>query len=518
MATGNSGTLTWTSTNKSGNYDVRVTWSETYDINNNTSNISITSIEARSRNYYGVTYYPDGCIYINGTLVYTMDSRISTGSVYIGSQNTWYTISNATCNLNGIAHNDDGTKSININLTGYRFTGFNFFTTSGNYDNGWAVDGNKSITLFTIPRASGITSAGDVTLGNACNVKWTPASSSFKYKVKFTLGSYDSGWTSFITPSTTSAYTYVDFTIPLSVANQLPSATTGTMTVQLESYNSSGTKIGSTASKTFKVTVPSTVVPTVDTVTASIVNSNTTINGWGVAVAGYSKVKVVATASGSYGSTISSFKITGGYSTTQSGTSLSYTGAIITSSGSKTFTVTATDSRGRTSSAVVSSAITFYAYSEPSVTSFTAQRSESVSTNMIVKANWSISSVNGNNAATAVLYYKKSTASSWTSYGAIAKNTNVTLSNLDETSSYNFKVTVTDSLSKSASEESFVSTIGVLLDFRAGGQGLGIGKIAESNAMEVALDSVFIGNVYIKIGSTNVSLKNYIKGVMDGTY
>lgn len=277
-------------------------------------------------------------------------------------------------------------------------------------------------------------------------------------------------------------------------------------------------KIGSTASKTFKVTVPSTVVPTVDTVTVSIVNSNTTINGWGVAVAGYSKVKVVATASGSYGSTISSFKITGGYSTTQSGTSLSYTGAIITSSGSKTFTVTATDSRGRTSSAVVSSAITFYAYSEPSVTSFTAQRSESVSTNMIVKANWSISSVNGNNAATAVLYYKKSTASSWTNYGAIAKNTNVTLSNLDETSSYNFKVTVTDSLFKSASEESFVSTIGVLLDFRAGGQGLGIGKIAESNAMEVALDSVFIGNVYIKIGSTNVSLKNYIKGVMDGTY
>lgn len=489
-----SGSVT-TSADSNGR-SVTLYWDATQSVSNNQSTIS-WSLEG-SGSYGGYVVVSEIRVTIDGSEVYYRGSSNHTNCY----QGTYLAGGTKT-----ITHNNDGTRSFSIKVE------------AGIYQ--WAINcsGSNTFTLNTIPRASTITSAGNVTLGNACSVKWTPASSSFKYKVKFTLGNYDSGYSSsFITPNTTSAYTYTGFTIPLTVANQLPSATTGTMTVYLASYNSSGTQVGSTASKTFTVTVPSTVIPTIGTVVAEIVNTNSTISGWNVAVAGYSKVKVTATASGSYGSTISSFKITGGYSTTQSGTSLSYTGAVITSSGSKTFTVTATDSRGRTSTAVVSSAVTFYAYSEPSVTSFTAQRDEEVSTNMIIKANWTMASVNGHNAATAILYYKKSTASSWTNYGAITKNTNVTLSNLDEASSYNFKVTVTDSLSKSSSEETFVSTIGVLLDFRAGGKGLGIGKIAESNKMEVALDSVFIGNVYIKIGANDISLKNYIKGVMDGTY
>ena len=56
------------------------------------------------------------------------------------------------------------------------------------------------------------------------------------------------------------------------------------------------------------------------------------------------------------------------------------------------------------------------------------------------------------------------------------------------------------------------------MDFRAGGKGLGIGKIAESNNLEIALDSIFIGNVYIKVGNTNVSLIDYIKNTMNGDY
>lgn len=91
-----------------------------------------------------------------------------------------------------------------------------------------------------------------------------------------------------------------------------------------------------------------------------IVNDNSIINNWGIAIAGYSKVKILATASGIYGSKISNFSIDGGYSTTQNGTSLSYISDVITSSGSQTFTVVAKDSRARSSASKTTSAITFY--------------------------------------------------------------------------------------------------------------------------------------------------------------
>lgn len=401
-----------------------------------------------------------------------------------------------------VSHNTDGTKSVTMKIE------------AGIYN--WAIcyDGSKTFTLNTIARASSITTASNKTLGNACSITWTPYSSSFTYKLKFSLGNW-SKTTDTISPKSTSAYTYTGYTIPLDVANYLPKAITGTMTVYLYTYSGS-TQIGSAASKTFTVTVPSTIVPTLGTVSATIVNSNSVIDGWGVAVAGYTKVKVTASASGSYSSTISSFTISEAYSTTQNGTSLSYTGSAISSSGSKTFTVVAKDSRGRSSSSKSATAITFYAYSAPKVSSFTVARSSSNAKQVVAKANWTYSSVNGNNVVTATLYYKKSSATSWTKYGTLSKNTSTTLTKeFEETSSYNFKVVVTDSLSKSAQEEGFISTIEVTLDFRAGGKGLGIGKIAESDNLEIAFDTIFMGNVYIQADDgTKTSLADYIKSLI----
>ena len=190
---------------------------------------------------------------------------------------------------------------------------------------------------------------------------------------------------------------------------------------------------------------------------------------------------------------------------------MSYTGGTITSSGSKSFSVVAKDSRGRSSAKSTPTAITFYAYSKPSVTSFTAARSTSDQSKVIVKGNWSFSSVNSKNSATGTMYYKKSTATSWTSYGTISKNTSTTLTtNFDTTVSYNFKLVVTDALSNSAQDEAFVSTMEVLLDFRAGGKGLGIGKICESDSMEVSLDAKFFGTVYIN----GVTLEEYIQSIV----
>lgn len=400
-----------------------------------------------------------------------------------------------------ISHASDGTKSFTIKIE------------AGIYNWGINCSGSKTFTLNTIARASSIISAADKTLGNECSIKWTPASSSFKYKIKFKLGNWEKIIDT-ISPNTTSAYTYTGYTLPLEIANQLPKTTTGTMSVLLYTYNGS-TQIGSAASKTFTVTVPSSIKPSISSVSATLVNSNSVIDGWGIAIAGYTKIKVSATASGSYNSTISNFTISGGYSKIVNGTSLNCTSEVISLSGNKTFTVVAKDSRGRLSDSKSTTAIAFYAYSKPTVSSFTVARSSNNAKKIVVKANWTFSSVNSKNIATATLYYKKSSNTSWSTYGEIEKNTSVTLINdFDETNSYNFKVVVTDSLSNSAQEEGFVSTIAVTMDFRAGGKGLGIGKIAESDNLEIAFDTIFMGNIYIQNDDgTKISLADYIKNI-----
>lgn len=408
-----------------------------------------------------------------------------------------------------VTHNNDGTKKIEFSCSGE--------CVSGGYGPGTISLSSTKVTLRTIPRASSITSvsSNNVTLGRDCSVKWTPNSSTLKYMVKFSLGSWSYTTESFIKPPSTSEYTY-NYTIPLDVAKQLPNATTGTMTVYLYTYSGS-TKIGSTASKTFTVTVPSSIKPSISIVTAELVNSNKVIKGWGIPVAGYTKVKVSASASGSYSSTISSFTISGGYSKTQTGTSLAYTGGVITSSGNKTFTVMAKDSRGRLSTSLTTDNIEFCAYSKPTVSSFTVARSSSNTKNVVVKAIWDYSPVNSKNSATATLSYKKSSNTKWTTYGTIPNNTETTLTTeFEETSSYNFKVVVTDSLSNSAQEERFISTINVTMDFKNGGRGIGIGKMAEKEeCLEIAFNTIFMGDVYIQAeDGTQVSLADYIKNLI----
>ena len=104
----------------------------------------------------------------------------------------------------------------------------------------------------------------------------------------------------------------------------------------------------------------------------------------------------------------------------------------------------------------------------------------------------------------------------WIRYGEIDKNVDTTLTvEFDETSSYNFRLVVTDALESSAQEEAFVSTMDVLMDFRAGGKGLAIGKISESDNFEVKLNTIFIGDIFIRVGNTDIPLETYIRNIIN---
>lgn len=390
--------------------------------------------------------------------------------------------------------------------------------------------GNKTVTGsisqikdLSILADAAIDSASDIYFGNAVRITWSPAASTFAYKLKFTMGDY-SYETGIISPGSTNSYTYTGLTVPLDAMTNVPNSTYGTMTVAMTQYKtSSGSEtIGSASSKTFRVSVPDNIKPTILSHSVGIDNSgNTTVDSWGIGVVGFSRASITATADGTYGSTIKSFKITGSVSATVTGSSLGYTSSVFTSSGNKSYIISCTDSRGRTSEEVTTDIINVLPYTPPKLTKLTSEKNDYGTTDttddrMVLTATWTFDSLSGYNSATGTAYYKESTASDWTEHsGTVYVDTPFTLSalQLDDTKSYNFKVVVTDAVGNSSEKDSFSSTTKVLLDFRAGGEGLGVGKICESDRMEVSMDAVFYNEVSIRSGSDELSIDDYIKKV-----
>ena len=280
---------------------------------------------------------------INGTTVYSSstDNRIQ--------------LKNGTVVASGsltIAHNSDGTKSFNLSCE------------AGVYTYAVSVSASGTHTLNTIPRASSVT-ATSVNMGSATTITISRASSSFTHTLTYAFGNS----TGTITTKTTS--TSVSWTPTLTLANQIPSTTSGTCTITCDTYNGSS-KIG-TKTCTLTLTVPSSVKPTISSLTATRVDGSVPA-AWGIYVQSKSKATLTINgAAGIYGSTIKSYSISGGgYSGTQS----SLTTGFLNSSGTITFTATVTDSRGRTSAAATVS-ISVIAYSPPSFSSYNSQRCNS---------------------------------------------------------------------------------------------------------------------------------------------
>lgn len=221
---------------------------------------------------------------------------------------------------------------------------------------------NVTVTLPMIASASTISSASNVTLGNNCSVTWTPMAASFRYKLKFSMGSW-SYTTGVIHPNKTSAYTYTGYAIPLVAAKQIPNDPSGTMTVTLYTYSDSGatSQIGSSSAKTFTVTVPnnSSTQPKVTMSLSLVGNLPSAFSG--VYVAGKTKVKVSYTASSDY-STIASYNTSVNGS---SGSANPFTSPLLNNSGTVTITGKVTDARGY--STTKTSSIEVVPYSRPRI-------------------------------------------------------------------------------------------------------------------------------------------------------
>lgn len=460
-------------------YILTCEWTSTANTNANTS--SVTAKVYLNGNGYTTSSSYWSCV-INGTTVTSNKSANIGGKTLLGSR-TWT-----------VNHNNDGTASVGIS-----FSYSNGLSSSGTYTTKTG-SGSATVKLDTIARGSSMSlSRSSATIGSdSVTVNITRNSSAYKHKVKLILG----GTTYLLAENVDTSYT---FTPSMSYCNKITTSTSGTATVKVETLTGTNGSWIAETTKTLTLNVPSSVVPSVG---ISVTANNQTS---GVNVAGKTTFTVKPTnASGSYGSTIKSYSITGGHlnGTSSSGATTGTLGA-----GDYTFVVKVTDSRGRTAQA--SQKVTVHAYSSPTI-SARAFRCDSKGTEsssgayIAVNFSWEITNLasNNSNAKQYFIQYKTSSATSyttsvdWTNLSSYSGSmTKVLSQTFSTTSSYNIQLKVKDSFGTTTSTFD-VSTISALLNIEK--SGVGVGKIHEKGVLDVGgqlhtTSEIYSGNsVYIK--------------------
>ena len=465
-------------------YRLQIAWTvDSQSVANNTSTVTakVQLVSTGSSYTINSSATKNGSVTINGTKY----SFTFTASLSGNQTKTLYTKTVT------VAHASNGTKSCSFSAT----CGINV-TLSGTYYGNVTASGSG--TFDTIARASSIssvTSSVSVNGTNAVTVNITRASSSFTHTVVFSFGSYSK--------TTNDVGTSTSYAIPTSWLNAIPSATSGTAKVTVTTYSGS-TKIGSAVSKNFSVTVPASVVPTISGVTIA-----ETVSGLNAQFGGFvqskSKAKVTITAAGALSSTIKAYK------TVLDGKT--YTGSAPTTStlntaGSRTVTITVTDSRGRTAS--TTRTISVLAYTAPQINTFTAIRANGLGsaddngTMALARIKFSVSAANNKNSKSYTVEYRQKGADEWTQAAAgsvYTYDSNMLLNiNLNTDASYDLRLLVSDFFSTTTASTD-VATAFTLMDFNASGKGLAFGKVSEvENGMEINMplsvhEYVYMGGV-----------------------
>lgn len=447
----------------SGNYKLRVDWSATQSVANNTSKITAVMYLVQASSWgLSINTRSDNSTTINGTKYTWTSPSISNG----GGKTTKL----ATVTSGNIAHNADGTKSVTISAT-FELNA----TISGTYRD--TITASATITLNTIPRATQPTlSASSANMGAAVTVTMDRASSSFTHDLAYKVGSG-----SYVSIATGRGTSY-SWTVP-DVASQIPSATSTQLTLRCITKNGSttiGTKYAYITAK-----VPTSVIPTISAVTLAEATTGLAAQ-FGAYVQNKSKVKVTITAAGAKGSTITA------YQTTLLGktyTGSSWTSPVLTGSGTVTLSTKVKDSRGRWSAAKNTS-ITVQAYSTPQVNALrvfrvnTSGAADEQGERIRVDYRYSVTSLGGKNTASAVIEYKRTSADTWTplltdtalSADKSVKPASPTFS-IDY--QYDVRLTVTDWFGAVRTYTATLPSGAVILDLLADGTGIAFGKVAE---------------------------------------
>ena len=391
------------STGQTDKYSLLLDVSEkSYSIENNTSTVEwwvgIRSNTAY-HNHYGLaeTY----TVVINGSTVHSAVHKPTVGN----GQTVWVASGTAT-----VGHNADGSKTVAVSASFNNADRGTYLPTTGSC--------SGSLKLTTIPRAT-VPSVDKPSLdcGSVIKFTGTSASSNFSHKLYTTWNNEEKLIATIDKGSTAVSYSY---TIPTSWEKNMPNTTSAIATFILETLN--GDTVIGRKSINATVQVRSGIVPTIGNPT--IEDTNSISKTMGLYVQSQSCIKFTIPTSGNQGSTITSVstKFNG---QTYSGST--FTTQAIQDSGTLTYTITVTDSRGRI--ATKSGSVTVTAYSPPSLTNVSAKRAnssyvidESSGTYALLHFKVGFTSLSNKNVTSFYIQYRASGATSWTKINSWANN------------------------------------------------------------------------------------------------
>lgn len=465
-------------------------WENSYSVANNTSNVG-WSLKVKSINsyysYWGVAHTYK--IVINGSTVYNTSKTMTV------DKGATATVASGTTT---VTHSNDGSKTISCSGS----------MSNPNYaDSGVPKSGScsGSLTLTTIPRATtpSLNLSGGTNFGNTITVKGTSASSSFSHKVYYNVNG-ESAWNYIGDVGSGSTSVSKSWTIPTSLMNKIPNGTTMQINMSLDTYSGS-TKIG-TKGVSFTATVPSNIVPSISSVSVSEAVSDIA-STFGYYIQGKSKLAFSVSASGTYGSTIKS--ITGAVNNTgYTASSGKFTTNTIDKSGSISYTIKTTDSRGRTSSKTGS--VTMVAYTNPTVSGTVQRATETYEVDeqegiyALCNFSYNIYPLDDNNLKGFILQYRKSTDSAWTTLNEWTDE--YSLSDyqyeagnlLESTSAYNFRFGVMDYFNQNyIFSYATIEPTYTLINFRNTGKGIAFGGQSEGDDFTCNMDANINGNTAI---------------------
>lgn len=330
-------------------------------------------------------------------------------------------------------------------------------------------------------------SATTVEMGKGVTINTPAVNSAYRHTLRYAFGGASGTIATGIASSTS-------WTPPVSLASQIPSATAGSGTIYCDTY--SGSTLLGTKSVSITLTVPGSVVPSAGTLSAALAEDT---SGTGLYVKGMGKAKLTLSgASGAYGSSITSYTITGGGWTATNG---ALTTGTLASAGNITFTATVTDSRGRKAS--TTRTISVIDYAKPGVAVCDVYRCDAdgnrkkAGTYFAVEINASYSAITGNTLSITARYKKQSESS----YGTAANVTNngktvLGGGNIGASTTYDVLVTVADKYNSLLIQRT-LSTKSVLQSFKRSA-GAAIGKVAElANWLDIAWHTRIRGNLQV---------------------
>lgn len=415
-----------------------------------------------------ILYHGEGSLPSNESA--STSSNAST--VYVGKRISSMIPTRAGYDFLGYAYTQDGSPVVQPNA--YLSDSFSRTTTSTSqnqyYEGGvliietthYAQSKNSYVHLYAKWKRAGaiLNTVSDTEIGSNGTAAWTKIDNAHTYKLVLSC----SNATDVVVDNISAGSESCSFTIPSSWLSALPSSVNATATATLYTYNN-GELLGST-SKTFTVSVPETVKPSISAFTATPHSANQTVDEWGVAVQGLSYLTLAVTAQAGTSASISNISFTGpGIS--QSSSAASGDTAIITATGTITYTVTVTDTRGRTETETVN--VTSYEYSNPIVHSLATVRCMSDGTVSDTEGNYLksmpvfvYSSVNGNNSLSVKkIEYKDHTSSTWLVgvASAVSGSWNPVYGPADITKAFDVKITITDALGNTYALEVTVQSV-----------------------------------------------------------